>query len=543
MKQTPNINLPILEQGDKYLKETQNEAFSVIDREIAGLNSAISSLDNAEGSIIDTKNDVETLKNETNMLKASLNDMASNVIPNIQTSLEHMKYYVTPEMFGAIGDGVTDDTQALQNTIDYCINNNHNLKSDKLTYLISSPLTLNYGDKTLCFDFGMSTITTNTELLDYYIFNLTFPANQVAQVNEICNLILDCKEKINGVELTLGQRPVFRNCYILDPKKYGFHVISGALRTDNVYLAKNNFTYQDTVAFRFESESTDNKINNVITKDFKYCIQDTGSASFYSKVHCWIKTNHQLVNSLAFDIRSGYIENCFIDTYQTGIKKSSTTGLTIVGGGMFINSRFYNEDTNTTRPLLMQGENSSDLSSIVLNGFVTNATSYNTLTNKKLRLVPDDSLYLKTENFINLTQRNIFNATDNLPYISNGESSLNITNTSRYSIVKNIIKNKNGFLYIDIIVDKIDGDFSKNYVTTVGNFKTGFVPKYIENMYITNGVIFNNSLDTKTYLPIDVYITSNGDGGTIGVRPRLDNTDITSATRLIIKLVLEANVI
>ena len=90
MKQTPNINLPILEQGDKYLKETQNEAFSVIDREIAGLNSAISSLDNAEGSIIDTKNDVETLKNETNMLKASLNDMASNVILNIQTSLGHI---------------------------------------------------------------------------------------------------------------------------------------------------------------------------------------------------------------------------------------------------------------------------------------------------------------------------------------------------------------------------------------------------------------------------------------------------------------------
>ena len=89
MKQTPNINLPILEQGDKYLKETQNEAFSVIDREIAGLNSAISVLDNVEGSIVDTKSDVETLKNETNTLKASLNDMASNVIPNIQTSLDN----------------------------------------------------------------------------------------------------------------------------------------------------------------------------------------------------------------------------------------------------------------------------------------------------------------------------------------------------------------------------------------------------------------------------------------------------------------------
>ena len=91
MKQTPNINLPILEQGDKYLKETQNEAFSVIDREIAGLNRKIETLDNAEGSIIDTKNDVETLKNETNTLKASLNDMESNVIPNIQTSLDNVE--------------------------------------------------------------------------------------------------------------------------------------------------------------------------------------------------------------------------------------------------------------------------------------------------------------------------------------------------------------------------------------------------------------------------------------------------------------------
>lgn len=75
MKQTPNINLPILEQGDKYLKETQNEAFSVIDREIAGLNMAISVLDNVDGSIIDTKNDIEILKNETNTLKASLNEI------------------------------------------------------------------------------------------------------------------------------------------------------------------------------------------------------------------------------------------------------------------------------------------------------------------------------------------------------------------------------------------------------------------------------------------------------------------------------------
>ena len=80
MKQTPNINLPILEQGDKYLKETQNEAFNIIDSEIAGLNRKIEKLDNVEGSIIDTKSDVKTLKNETNTLKASLNEILNALV-------------------------------------------------------------------------------------------------------------------------------------------------------------------------------------------------------------------------------------------------------------------------------------------------------------------------------------------------------------------------------------------------------------------------------------------------------------------------------
>lgn len=80
MKQTPNINLPILEQGDKYLKETQNEAFRVIDSEIAGLNRKIEKLDNVESSIIDTKSDVKTLKNETNTLKASLNEILNALV-------------------------------------------------------------------------------------------------------------------------------------------------------------------------------------------------------------------------------------------------------------------------------------------------------------------------------------------------------------------------------------------------------------------------------------------------------------------------------
>lgn len=218
MKQTPNINLPILEQSDKYLKETQNEAFSVIDREIAGLNSAISVLDNVEGSIVDTKSDVETLKNETNTLKASLNDMASNVIPNIQTSLEtKTKYpileteykdgectvknvtkpYHNPKRYGALGDGVTDDTIAIQNCFD------NGLKKvvfeESGTYCISSSIIIPFDTQA---DLCWSTIVP--------IIGGSFLRNCMFLIND---------DGTNWIRHYPGKHGVFKNAYFENTHK------------------------------------------------------------------------------------------------------------------------------------------------------------------------------------------------------------------------------------------------------------------------------------------------------------------------------------
>lgn len=50
--------------------------------------------------------------------------------------------YVTPEMFGAIGDGTTDDTESLQDTIDYAHNNKLKVRLLAKDYKISDTLTL-----------------------------------------------------------------------------------------------------------------------------------------------------------------------------------------------------------------------------------------------------------------------------------------------------------------------------------------------------------------------------------------------------------------
>ena len=91
MIQTENINLPILQEGDKYSKDIQNQAFRDIDREIKGLNDRVKILDNVEGSIIETKEDVEALKiNKADTITTNNKfEQTNQQINKINEQLEH----------------------------------------------------------------------------------------------------------------------------------------------------------------------------------------------------------------------------------------------------------------------------------------------------------------------------------------------------------------------------------------------------------------------------------------------------------------------
>lgn len=70
-------------------------------------------------------------------------------IANLQAQINEIKAgFVTPEMFGAVGDGVTDDTTAIQEAIDSGVNN---IVFSSKTYLISR---INITDKTYLHLYG-----------------------------------------------------------------------------------------------------------------------------------------------------------------------------------------------------------------------------------------------------------------------------------------------------------------------------------------------------------------------------------------------------
>ncbi len=332
MKQTPNINLPILEQGDKYLKETQNEAFSVIDREIAGLNSAISVLDNVEGSIVDTKNDVETLKNETNTLKASLNDMASNVIPNIQTSLDNIEkkqdYIIYLKKYKVPNKG--DITQAFKEAI-------------------SDVLTSNGKYRKIIFPEG-----------EYYIGDISINLENLVSTTLIDAYSLSIE----------GASSKSTKLIVKDSATFGFHLVTGTFAISNLTIdgnSKKAFILGES----FISQSGDLQVckqttfNDVnifyanIGIEFRHCFD----SSFYDCSVMWLKgdngvaldfkgishDNHNNINFIRCHVEGTYGENStFVRIRKAGVGATRNIN--------FLNSHFETRKRNT---LLFDGEECS----------------------------------------------------------------------------------------------------------------------------------------------------------------------------------------
>ena len=126
--------------------------------------------------------------------------------------IDNIDVYVTPEMFGAKGDGVTDDTSALQD----CINNSDNkvvILANK-TYIISRPLILKSeltiigagSDKTIIKK-TTSTGDIGSITLDGITYDYTQGSILIAKVDEdtrinrliIKGLTLDCNSVNNGI--------------------------------------------------------------------------------------------------------------------------------------------------------------------------------------------------------------------------------------------------------------------------------------------------------------------------------------------------------
>ena len=88
------------------------------------------------------ESEVEQFKIDTNMAMTNHKNEVSEELESVNSQLDNMKYYVTPEMFGAKGDGVTDDSVAIQKAIDFLASGGV-VKFLPKTYLVNTQFNIN----------------------------------------------------------------------------------------------------------------------------------------------------------------------------------------------------------------------------------------------------------------------------------------------------------------------------------------------------------------------------------------------------------------
>lgn len=96
---------------------------------------------NKQPELIEQVNTLTT--NQFNIEKSVFNDELSALdtrMNNFDLKLNTLNEYITPEMFGAKGDGVTDDTNAIQQAINKAVETKKDIFLQNKTYLTSQPL-------------------------------------------------------------------------------------------------------------------------------------------------------------------------------------------------------------------------------------------------------------------------------------------------------------------------------------------------------------------------------------------------------------------
>lgn len=371
MKVTQNLKLPQYTEDDVFDLTVINEAYNKIDtaykeidttyKEIANLREEIPKV-NANAEIIDARvgqatlgdkirnidsqldNKIEEIQvnNKNNFLE--INNKITDVSSQLDTITQQRLTTITPQMFGCVGDGVTDDTVNFQNCINYAIQNKSLITSDRnKTYKLSKELMINgvvnidLQDSTLLATHSGSVITVNHKGVNTYN-------------GQLKNIIIDCNyvaEK--GINIVYSQRRYFQNISIKNVKQYGIYI--GVL-SGNV----NKFSYcyiitDPTIASRCTGiycDTFDQAFSHIDMVNMYICIDQGAGNAFYNEVHGYITHPNIMFEGSCFykgrSWESVMLTNCYPDTQQYFYYISEVAKLNIVNNFAYNNVDILTED-------------------------------------------------------------------------------------------------------------------------------------------------------------------------------------------------------
>lgn len=251
--------------------------------------------------------------------------------------------YVTPEMYGAKGDGITDDSTPI----------NAILADGKLLYLpygksylcesdISTPQD---GAFTIC---GFGTLLLNDASLVLQNYSTTQTRNlNISEVYGITVKELQQNSEKPCIRIVKGSRINVHDIMVYDGF-YGIKIESGLginihdIRIDNSFV-------DSKVRTGLYIDSGDSSFSNIVIREYKIGIDEGFGSNFLYKIHCWIEDFSTVYpDSIGYKLRASRgsytgIYSAYIDSYETPIKK---TGLSF---DKFYSCKILNHPSNLTK--------------------------------------------------------------------------------------------------------------------------------------------------------------------------------------------------
>lgn len=398
--------------------------------------------------------------------------------------LNQLLPFVTPEMFGAVGDSVTDDYSAFQNMIDHAIQYGKEIYCYRKTYKLSDRL---FVTGKISFHGGNATLLFNGT--DGIIFNSETRSRECIFENFTIDGISAGKV---GMRFTNYVNSVVQNIWFYNMLGTGILFDGENFETKIDMINFNATTFAENIGIN--CSSTDiifSRINGVNIKTF---IINNADGNMYTDCHAWLANSSFFAGSLFADCKiSALFEKCIVDTYETGFKIKSIASNRFVSCNWLVNTDLYNKLTANKVPTFIEFIDS------------TESGARTKLSNCWFSMPSKD-----VPNWFNSLAR-IFNTDDFIAQMSNcfiANCADNIYNDTHYSNVNPMVTKINTFRSnIALPIVQVSGE-------ALGEFATGSLiftlPANLRPSYAINIVGGCRVAGTQKIKACNYYIGTNG---------------------------------
>lgn len=232
---------------------------------------------------------------------------------------------ITPEQFGAIGDGSTDDTTAIQAALSASATQNKPvaLGSGK-TYAISNTLTITkrqdiYGNGAV-----IKAITALTDVVRINTETSHFPISIGKGL--ITNLTIDANGLANnGIYVQYSAGYQIQNVDIGKVLQHGIYIAAGfEIFCNNVRVSSGVLDLESPIyanVIGIYVNTSDCHFSNIVTVNVKTAIVVKKSLNMFDFIHCWNTWASIMPTTTMFDTYESIIAtNCYCDCCTTAVK-------------------------------------------------------------------------------------------------------------------------------------------------------------------------------------------------------------------------------